>query len=118
MNAPPHQKKQKWGKGRVSEKDEVANLILDKLLPLEDNTGAGKDTEPGTLTVKKMDSEKMKAGLGTCLEKVKARLGTPYFPSDSGTPPPPKEIKKLVEYYVERKLELLTGCDANSHHTV
>ncbi len=41
-----------------------------------------------------------------------------YFPSDSGTPPPPKEFKELVEYYAERKLELLTGCDANTHCTV
>ncbi len=41
-----------------------------------------------------------------------------YFPSDSGTPPPPKEFKELVEYCAERKLELLTGCDANAHHTV
>ncbi len=35
-----------------------------------------------------------------------------YFPSDSGTPPPPKEFKELIEYCAERKLELLTGCDA------
>ncbi len=40
------------------------------------------------------------------------------IPSDSGTPPPPKEIKELVEHCAERKLELLTGYDANAHHTV
>ncbi len=41
-----------------------------------------------------------------------------YFPSDSGTPPPPKEFKERVEYWAERELELLTGCDTNAHHTV
>ncbi len=43
---------------------------------------------------------------------------TAYFPSNSGTPSPPKEFKEVIGYYVERKLELLTGCDANAHHTV
>ncbi len=41
-----------------------------------------------------------------------------YFPSDSGTPSSPKEFKEQVEYCAERKLELLTECDANAHHTV
>ncbi len=41
-----------------------------------------------------------------------------YFRSDSRTPLPPKKFKELVEYCAERKLELLTGCDTNAHHTV
>ncbi len=41
-----------------------------------------------------------------------------YFPTDSGTPPPSIEFKELVEYCAERTLELLTGYDANAHHTV
>ncbi len=41
-----------------------------------------------------------------------------YNPLDSGTPPIPKEFKELVKYCAERKLELLTVCNANSHHTV
>ncbi len=41
-----------------------------------------------------------------------------YFPSDSGTSPPPKAFKEPVEYCTERKLELITGYDANSHHIV
>ncbi len=39
-----------------------------------------------------------------------------YFPSDFGTPPIPKKFKELVEYCAERKLELLTRYEANSHH--
>ncbi len=84
-------------KGGVNQKDEVEDLVLDKLLLSEDNAKAGQvvdsekvETESGTLTVKEMDSKKAKAGLRTCpekvpnSEKVKARLGTltePKLPS-------------------------------------
>ncbi len=44
-------------------------------------------------------------------------VSSAYFPSDSGTPPPHKEFKELVEYCAERKLEVLTRCEANFHHT-
>ncbi len=40
-----------------------------------------------------------------------------YFPPDSGTQPPSKEFKEQVNYRAEKKLELLTLCDTNSHYT-
>ncbi len=45
-------------------------------------------------------------------------VSSAYFSLDSGTPTLPKEFKEVVEYYIERKLKLLTGCDANFYHTV
>ncbi len=41
-----------------------------------------------------------------------------YLPLDSGTPLPPKEFMELVEYCTKRKLEILTGCNANAHRIV
>ena len=43
-------------------------------------------------------------------------VGSAYMPYDSKEPPPQDEIKKLVTYAEEKGLELLLGCDANSHH--
>jgi hypothetical protein len=43
-------------------------------------------------------------------------IGSAYMPYDSAEPPPQDEIKKLVAYAEERGLELLPGCDANSHY--
>ncbi|XP_048511939.1 uncharacterized protein LOC125501084 [Athalia rosae] len=37
---------------------------------------------------------------------------------DSKDPPPTEELKALVRYCTSKGLELLVGCDANSHHTV
>lgn len=41
-----------------------------------------------------------------------------YMPYDSAEPPPQKEVKQLVAFAKERRLNLLLGCDANSHHLV
>ncbi len=45
-------------------------------------------------------------------------MGSAYFLSDSVTVPPLIESKKLVKYCSEKRLELLIGSDANTHHTV
>lgn len=41
-----------------------------------------------------------------------------YLPYDSPTPPPSEEMVALIEYCRVKRLGLLIGCDANSHHTV
>lgn len=41
-----------------------------------------------------------------------------YFPSDSPQLPPPMEFSRMVEACKARGLQLISGCDANSHHTV
>ncbi|MEZ4720253.1 MAG: endonuclease/exonuclease/phosphatase family protein, partial [Flavobacteriales bacterium] len=41
-----------------------------------------------------------------------------YLPYDVNQPPPSKELTDIVEYCKVRKLPLIVGCDANSHHTV
>lgn len=43
-------------------------------------------------------------------------VGSAYMPYDSADPPPPIEVRNLIEYANDRGLELLLGCDANSHH--
>jgi hypothetical protein len=40
------------------------------------------------------------------------------MPYDSEDLPPQEEIKNLVAYAKDKGLELLSGCDANSHHEV
>jgi hypothetical protein len=45
-------------------------------------------------------------------------IGSAYMPYDSEDLPPQEEIKKLVAYAKDKALELLLGCDANSHHEV
>ncbi len=56
-------------KGGVYQKDEMVDLVLDKLSQSEDNAGAGQavdfeklETELGSLTVKEVDSKKAKTG--------------------------------------------------------
>jgi hypothetical protein len=39
-----------------------------------------------------------------------------YLPYDSDKPPPSKEMRDMVEHRQVRKKQLITGCDANSHH--
>ncbi len=56
--------------------------------------------------------------IGVSGDQKEIVVRSPYFPSDSGTPPPSKEFKELVKYNAKRKLELLTECDTTSHHTV
>ncbi|XP_018399991.1 PREDICTED: uncharacterized protein LOC108777564 [Cyphomyrmex costatus] len=43
-------------------------------------------------------------------------IGSAYMPYDSQEEPPPRNVRELVSYAKERELELLLGCDANSHH--
>ncbi|XP_018403024.1 PREDICTED: uncharacterized protein LOC108779950 [Cyphomyrmex costatus] len=43
-------------------------------------------------------------------------IGSVYMPYDSQEEPPPKRVRELVFYAKERGLELLLGCDVNSHH--
>jgi ribonuclease HI len=41
-----------------------------------------------------------------------------YFPIDSETPPPNREVAALVEYSNNNRIPLIIGCDANAHHYV
>ena len=41
-----------------------------------------------------------------------------YLPYDSPELPPSEELERLVSYCRTNVLELLVGCDANSHHFV
>jgi hypothetical protein len=43
-------------------------------------------------------------------------IGSAYMPYDSEDLPPHEEINSLVAYAKDEGLELLLGCDANSHH--
>ncbi|GJQ68110.1 hypothetical protein Trydic_g16792 [Trypoxylus dichotomus] len=45
-------------------------------------------------------------------------LGTAYLPYDQEDPPPTSEVKTLMSYAGVHKLQLLFGCDANTHHTI
>ncbi|XP_048511339.1 uncharacterized protein LOC125500980 [Athalia rosae] len=45
-------------------------------------------------------------------------VASAYLPYDSKDPPPTEVLKALVRYCTSKGLELLVGCDANSHHTV
>jgi hypothetical protein len=45
-------------------------------------------------------------------------IGSAYMPYDSEDLPPQEEIKSLVAYVKDKGLELLLGCDANSHNEV
>ncbi|XP_032685834.1 uncharacterized protein LOC116850996 [Odontomachus brunneus] len=43
-------------------------------------------------------------------------MGSVYMPYDAKDLPPQREVKELMKYAEERRLEVLLGCDANSHH--
>ncbi|XP_032689122.1 uncharacterized protein LOC116852664 [Odontomachus brunneus] len=43
-------------------------------------------------------------------------MGSVYMPYDAKNLPPQREVKELMKYAEERGLEVLLGCDANSHH--
>ncbi|XP_043483556.1 uncharacterized protein LOC122512018 [Leptopilina heterotoma] len=54
----------------------------------------------------------------TNLEGIgKTVVGSAYFPYDNKNNPP-IEVRRLVDYCMEKGLPLLLGCDANSQHTV
>ena len=40
------------------------------------------------------------------------------FPSDAKEAPPPQEVKDLIGDSEAKGLDLVIGCDANSHHRV
>jgi hypothetical protein len=46
------------------------------------------------------------------------KIGSAYMPYDSEDLRPQEEIKRLVAYTKGKGLELLLGCDADSHHEV
>ena len=41
-----------------------------------------------------------------------------YFPGDAEDAPPPQEVRDLIRDCEAEGLDLVMGCDANSHHTV
>ena len=41
-----------------------------------------------------------------------------FFPSDAKEAPPPQEVKDLIGDCETEGLDLVIGCDANSHHTM
>ncbi|CAG9831404.1 unnamed protein product [Diabrotica balteata] len=43
-------------------------------------------------------------------------LASVYLPSDVATLPPTKEMEDLVDHCLSQKVELIIGCDSNSHH--
>lgn len=43
-------------------------------------------------------------------------LASVYLPSDAATLPPTKEMEDLVDHCLSQKVELIIGCDSNSHH--
>ncbi|XP_020296447.1 uncharacterized protein LOC109861284 [Pseudomyrmex gracilis] len=49
-------------------------------------------------------------------EDMEVLIRSIYMPYDSTDPPPHEEVKNLVAYAEARGLELLLGCDANSHY--
>ncbi len=53
-----------------------------------------------------------------CPDQNDIVIPSAYLPSDSMEMPLPTEFKKLVEYWFEKKLELLVENDANTHRIV
>ncbi|XP_054015994.1 uncharacterized protein LOC128896661 [Hylaeus anthracinus] len=41
-----------------------------------------------------------------------------YLSYDSEEPPPTRELRELIAYRKEKRLDLVIGCDANSHHII
>ncbi|XP_011312971.1 uncharacterized protein [Fopius arisanus] len=56
---------------------------------------------------------KVLTGKNEALEFI---AGSAYLPYDSMEPPPTREVEDLVKKVKDERLELLLGCDANSHH--
>ena len=50
--------------------------------------------------------------------KRKVAVRSAYFPSDAKEAPPPQEVKDLIRDFQAEGLDLVIGCDANSHNTV
>lgn len=51
-------------------------------------------------------------------ERLELCIASAYFPGDSATGPPPREVEELVQYCHNKGIPLLLGCDANAHHVV
>ena len=49
-------------------------------------------------------------------ESLDMLMGSVYMPYDSRDLPPQDEVRHLINYAEKSGLELLLGCDANSHH--
>ncbi|XP_011299810.1 uncharacterized protein [Fopius arisanus] len=49
-------------------------------------------------------------------EPLEFIAGSAYLPYDSMEPPPTREVEELVKKVKDERLELLLGCDENSHH--
>ncbi|XP_029157210.1 uncharacterized protein LOC114929713 [Nylanderia fulva] len=49
-------------------------------------------------------------------ESLDVLLGSAYMPYDSENPPPQAEFRNVIDYAERCGLNLLLGCDANSHH--
>ena len=45
-------------------------------------------------------------------------VASAYFPGDSTEGPPPQRVRDLIRECEQKKLDLVLGCDANSHHLV
>jgi ribonuclease HI len=52
----------------------------------------------------------------TATGTTKTVIASAYFPIDESQPPPP-DVSRLVKYCSKKRIHLIIGCDANSHHT-
>ncbi|XP_074036600.1 uncharacterized protein [Leptinotarsa decemlineata] len=43
-------------------------------------------------------------------------IASVYLPSDAATLPPTREMEVLVDHGLNQRVELILGCDSNSHH--
>ncbi|XP_074026461.1 uncharacterized protein [Leptinotarsa decemlineata] len=43
-------------------------------------------------------------------------IASVYLPSDAATLPPTREMEVLVDHCLNQRVELILGCDSNSHH--
>ena len=50
-------------------------------------------------------------------QDIQVVIGSIYMPYDSDDLPPSTEVVNILQFAKTRNMELLLGCDANSHHT-
>lgn len=51
-------------------------------------------------------------------DKTRQVVSSAYFLHEKGASLPSKPVVKLTEYYQEKGLPLIVGCDANAHYTI
>ncbi|XP_020296936.1 uncharacterized protein LOC109861623 [Pseudomyrmex gracilis] len=91
-----------------------ASAILARSMPVM-HTSIALIQEPWIFSSEDLTVIKVRVKLAE--EKdIEILIGSVYMPYDSMDDPPPKEVKALVAYAKAGRLELLLGCDANSHH--